>query len=289
MSWSRRTVAHGSCVRSADELSVKSRHWVVAGRHRPTTVRCSVRRQDFGAARGRSAAGKLKPARPLGGRAVGRGAIGWDGTHPRDRASRSSGQVRGRRARAARARADKIGEAGEVGGSGVRRTSSALFGFEQTVGIDLSLERRPEGEPGGLGRLARVVGRVESVCTDPAAKGPTGPFCLVHLQMLPVPSAASAAFLARPHRVRAPALLGQPSARSIAEPLFWSSPRLLLSRAWGRAQEAERERSDPTPSSAGPQGIVYNIVYCVPLYGLSLQSRAQNALPGRPNGSTVRP
>jgi hypothetical protein len=24
------------------------------------------------------------------------------------------------------------------------------------------------------------------VCTDPAAKGPTGPFCLVHLQMLPV-------------------------------------------------------------------------------------------------------
>ena len=68
----------------------------------------------------------------------------------------------------------------------MRRTSSALFGFEQTVGIDLSLERRHEGLPGGLGRLARVVGRVESVCTDSPAKGPTGPFCLVHLQMLPV-------------------------------------------------------------------------------------------------------
>ncbi len=69
--------------------------------------------------------------------------------------------------------------------------------------------------------------------------------------------AASAAFLARPHRVRAPALLGQPSAHSIAEPLSWSSLRFLLSRAWGRAQEAERERSDPTLSSAGSQDIVY--------------------------------
>jgi len=71
-------------------------------------------------------------------------------------------------------------------GSSVRRTSSAFFGFEQAVGIDLPLERRHEGEPCRLGRLARVVGRVEAVCTDPAAKGPTGPFCLVHLQMLPV-------------------------------------------------------------------------------------------------------
>jgi len=68
-----------------------------------------------------------------------------------------------------------------VGGSGVRHTPSALFGFEETVGIDLSLEQRPEGEPSRLGRLARVVGRVESVCTDPSAKGPTGPFGLVHL------------------------------------------------------------------------------------------------------------
>jgi hypothetical protein len=68
-----------------------------------------------------------------------------------------------------------------VGGSGVRGTSGALFGFEQAVGIDLSLERRPEGEPCRLGRLARVVGRVESVCTDPSAKGPTGPLYLVHL------------------------------------------------------------------------------------------------------------
>jgi hypothetical protein len=68
-------------------------------------------------------------------------------------------------------------------------------------------------------------------------------------------------FLARPHRVRAPALLGQPSAHSIAEPMSWSSLRFLLSRAWGRAQEAERERSDPTPSSTRPQGIVYHIVW----------------------------
>jgi hypothetical protein len=51
----------------------------------------------------------------------------------------------------------------------MRRTPSALFGVEQTVGIDLSLERRPERLPGGFGRLARVVGRVESVRTDPAA------------------------------------------------------------------------------------------------------------------------
>jgi hypothetical protein len=72
-----------------------------------------------------------------------------------------------------------------VRGSGVAGTSSALFWREQTFGIDLSLERRPEGLPGGSGRFARVVGRVESVCTNPAAKGPTGPFFLVHLQMLP--------------------------------------------------------------------------------------------------------
>jgi hypothetical protein len=73
-----------------------------------------------------------------------------------------------------------------VGCSGMRRTSSPFFGFEQTVGIDLSLERRHEGEPCRLGRLARVVGRVESVCTDPPAKSPTGPFCLVHLQTCPI-------------------------------------------------------------------------------------------------------
>ena len=147
-------------------------------------------------------------------------------------------------------------------GSGVAGTSGALFGRKQTVGIDLTLERRPEGEPCCLGRLARVVGRVESVCTDPSTKSPTGPLCFVHLEMLPVvPPAASAAFLARPHRVRAPALLGQPSARSIAELLLWSSLRFLLSRAWGRVQEAERERSDPTPSSTRPQGIVYHIVW----------------------------
>ena len=71
-------------------------------------------------------------------------------------------------------------------GSGVAGTSSALFGIEQAFGIDLSLERRPERLPGGLGRLARVVGRMESVGTDPAAKGPTGPLCFVHLQMHPV-------------------------------------------------------------------------------------------------------
>ena len=72
----------------------------------------------------------------------------------RTRCSRPSGQ---------------IGEASEMGGSGVRRASSALFGFEQTVGIDLSLERRPERSSCRLGRLVRVVGGVESVCTDPAA------------------------------------------------------------------------------------------------------------------------
>jgi hypothetical protein len=95
----------------------------------------------------------------------------------------------------------------------MRSTSSALLGFEQTVGIDFSLERRHEGRPCGFGRLARVVGRVESVCTDPAAKGPTGPFCLVHsvmLPVLPVPGPTIRAALL--------ALLGQPNARSIVEP-----------------------------------------------------------------------
>jgi hypothetical protein len=75
----------------------------------------------------------------------------------------------------------QIGQACEVGGSGVRGTSGALFGFEQAVGIYLSLERRPERRSRGPGRLARVVCRVESMCTDPSAKSPTGPFCLVHL------------------------------------------------------------------------------------------------------------
>jgi hypothetical protein len=67
-----------------------------------------------------------------------------------------------------------------VRGSGVTGTPSAFFGFEQTGRIDLPFERRPERLPGGFGRLARIVCRVESVCTDPAAKGPTGPLCLVH-------------------------------------------------------------------------------------------------------------
>ena len=136
--------------------------------------------------------------------------------------------------------------------SGVRGTSSPLIGFEQTVGIDLPLERRPECEPCRLGRLARVVGRVESVCTDPPAKGPTGPFCLVHLVMLPI------AFRRHPPRswlggvevALLPCWVSRVLA-PIAEPLFWSSLHLLLSRAWGRVQEAERERSDRAPSSAG--------------------------------------
>ncbi len=164
----------------------------------------------------------------------------------RTRCSRPSGQ---------------IGEASEMGGSGVRRASSALFGFEQTVGIDLSLERRHEGRSGSLCRLARVVGRVESVCTDSSAKGPTGPFCLVHSVMLPVSPAAFAAFLARPHRVRAPALLGQPSARSIAEPLFWSSLRLLL--AAPGAEFRRRSENGPTlrPHQPATQAIVYKVVY----------------------------
>jgi len=41
----RRTVAHVSCTQSADRLRVKSRHRVVAGRRRPTTVRCTGPRQ----------------------------------------------------------------------------------------------------------------------------------------------------------------------------------------------------------------------------------------------------
>jgi len=68
-----------------------------------------------------------------------------------------------------------------MGGPGMAGTSGALLGREQSFGIDLSFERRPEGASSGLGRLVRVVGRMESVCTDPSAKGPTGPFGLVHL------------------------------------------------------------------------------------------------------------
>ena len=48
MSGRRRTVAHVSCIYSADRLSVKSRHWVVVGRHRLTTARCIVQRQNLG-------------------------------------------------------------------------------------------------------------------------------------------------------------------------------------------------------------------------------------------------
>jgi hypothetical protein len=80
-------------------------------------------------------------------------------------------QVEG--ARSSRTRCSRpggqIGEASEVGCSGMACTPSPLFGFEQAFGIDLSLERRPESEPSRLGRLARVVGRVQSVCTDPPA------------------------------------------------------------------------------------------------------------------------
>jgi hypothetical protein len=91
---------------------------------------------------------------------------------------------------------------------------------------------------------------VESVCTDPAAKGPTGPLCLVHLQMHPV----------LPWRCPTVRLWLLPcweaSAHSIAGMLLVSL-RLLLGRAWAIGQEAERERSDPTLSSAGAQDSVY--------------------------------
>jgi hypothetical protein len=52
------------------------------------------------------------------------------------------------------------------------------------------------------------VGGVESVCTDPAAKGPTGPFCLVHLRMLPYPS------------------VGLPGGSTVAPALLGSEPSL---------------------------------------------------------------
>jgi hypothetical protein len=103
-----------------------------------------------------------------------------------------------------------------VGGSGVAGTSSALLGREQTVGIDLSLERRPEGVSSGLGRLARVVGRVESMCTDPTAKGPTGPFGLVHPEgFLVLPLAVA---VAMPDRVEAALLRCWVSERSPGSP-----------------------------------------------------------------------
>jgi len=150
-----------------------------------------------------------------------------------------------------------------MGGSGVRRASSALFGFEQTVGIDLSLERRREGRPGGFGRLARVVGRVKSVCTDPPAKGPTGPFCFVHL-LVPV---VLRRHLPRswPDRIKFAFLPCWVSRALVQSPSLCFGPRstVLLSRAWGRVQEAERERSDLTLTAPAPQGIVYGIVLCL--------------------------
>lgn len=139
-----------------------------------------------------------------------------------------------------------------MGGSGVRHTSSALFGFEQAVGIDLSLERRPKRLPGGLGRLTRVVGRVESVCTDPAAKGPTGPLSLVHLQCFLVLTGGSDARrfdgLLLPFRVSEHSCGRRACPVSLAVP---PEPRL------GPGQEASRERSDSTPPTAGLQA------YCV--------------------------
>lgn len=153
-------------------------------------------------------------------------------------------------------------------GSGVAGTSSALFWREQTFGIDLSLERRPERLPGGSGRLARVVGRVESMCTDPSAEGPTGPFGLVHL-MGPCPYRR---FRCPAGGRVAPALLGQraclrsPSLSCLASPF-------CPSRAWGRVRRRREKRPDPTPSTAGLQ--VYCVRYgvhvapCGPLYANS--------------------
>jgi hypothetical protein len=174
-----------SCIQSADRLSVKSRHWVVVGRPRPTTVRCIVRRQVCGAVAG----GRRRACRNPFGHVV---AERWV-VVLRLRSGRILGSelhqiaVAGPRpSRACRpCLGGQIGETGEMGGSSVAGTSSALFGFEQAVGIHFSLERRHERRPGSPCRLARVVGGVESMCTDPATKGPTGPFCLVHLRMRP--------------------------------------------------------------------------------------------------------
>ncbi len=187
---------------------------------------------------------------------------GCRGTHPRDWLHQVA--VAGPRpTRTGRSRLGaQVREAGEVGGSSMRSTSSALFGFEQTVGIDLSLERRHEGRSGRLGRLARVVGRVESVCTDPAAKGPTGPLCLVHSVMLPVLPVPGPTDPSGAHGPAGSAERPLDRRAVLALPLH-----LLLGRAWGRVKQADRERADPTPSWAEWQRYVVRKPVRVAPYG----------------------
>jgi hypothetical protein len=75
------------------------------------------------------------------------------------------------------------------------------------------------------------VGRVQSVCTDPPAKSPTGPFYLVHNQMRPVLPWGCPA-------VRLWLLPCWEASRHSIAGMLLISLSLLLDRAWGRDQEA---------------------------------------------------
>jgi len=125
MSERRRTVAHVSCVHFADRLSVKPRHWVVVGRHGPTSVRCIVQgqlsgrptvipRQAWRSPLGPKPVERWTAMMPMAvGRILG---IGLDLVAPST--PRSSGACP----------SAQVGETSEMSGSGMVRTAGALLG-----------------------------------------------------------------------------------------------------------------------------------------------------------------
>jgi len=200
--------------------------------------------------RRRSAAGTAKPARSLGGRAVRGGYPGCWEEHPRDRARADRRAAAGVVARALLApeRTDRRG--GRSGRLGRARHVERALRARADRG-DRPLARTTTRTPAWLpwssreGRGSRGVG-VHRSCRE----GPDWP-------VLPRPSSdTSCPSVALPGgSTVAPALLGSAVTRSPG--CCSSRSGLLLSRAWGRVQEAERERSDRTLLSAGSQDIVY--------------------------------
>ncbi len=200
--------------------------------------------------RRRSAAGTAKPARSLGGRAVRRGYPGCWEEHPRDRARADRRAAAGVVAHAllAPGRTDRRGvRNGRLGHELARRARSS--GSSRPSG---STSRSNDDMKASLAAL--VVSRGSWVAWSRCA-----PILPRRARLARSASSISRNVLSFP---RCPAVglwllpCWEASRHSIAGMLLVSL-RLLLDRAWGRVQEAERALSDPTPSSAGSQDIVY--------------------------------
>jgi hypothetical protein len=127
------------------------------------------------------------------------------------------------------------------------------------------------------------------VCTDPAAKGPTGPLCLVHLQMLPVVLRRHPprSWLDRIGSALLPCWVSRALTRS---PSLCLGPRSASCLAAPGAELRRRSENQVTLRPQQPQckRIAYDIRYGLTVRAAVLDLVHISDLPRRLRGSTVR-